>query len=113
MLFRSGKAVIDQLPFGISKVGSITHPQGNRGMYIQFLLVMSAFRISKWSFQTRSKVAAIHREPFQAEPLGHVCDELGIEVCAPPAIRSSRFKKRHEHRAAATLAGLFTVAVPI
>src|ERR1035441_5826369 len=30
-----GKAVIDQLPFGISKVGSITHPQGNRGMYIQ------------------------------------------------------------------------------
>src|ERR1017187_1247078 len=31
-----GKAVIDQLPFGISKVGSITHPQGNRGMYIQW-----------------------------------------------------------------------------
>src|ERR1039457_3882414 len=26
-------------------------------MYIQFLLVMSAFRISKWSFQTRSKIA--------------------------------------------------------
>src|ERR1039457_781126 len=33
-----GKAVIDQLPFGISKVGSITHPQGNRGMYIQWRL---------------------------------------------------------------------------
>src|ERR1039458_2622080 len=27
-------------------------------MYIQFLLVMSAFRISKWSFQTRSKSMA-------------------------------------------------------
>jgi hypothetical protein len=27
-----GKTVIDELPFGISKVGSITHPQGNRGM---------------------------------------------------------------------------------
>ena len=25
-----GKTVIDQLPFGISKVGSIAHPQGNR-----------------------------------------------------------------------------------
>src|ERR1035438_49005 len=31
-------------------------------MYIQFLLVMSAFRISKWSFQTRS----------QRQPLGSI-----------------------------------------
>ena len=30
-----GKTVIDQLPFGISKVRSITHPKGNTGMHIQ------------------------------------------------------------------------------
>src|ERR1035441_927525 len=37
-------------------------------MYIQFLLVMSAFRISKWSFQTRSKA---QRRLARSKTLAH------------------------------------------
>src|SRR5207245_3098935 len=59
------------------------------------------------------EIAAIYRKPLQSEALGQVLNELGIEVCAPAAVRGRGFEEGHQHGASAALPGFFMAAVKI
>jgi hypothetical protein len=60
-------------------------------MYIQFLLVMSAFRISKWSFQTRSKkLQSLAQWQRQYEQLRRSLSQIGYISQGSVQDRTSR-----------------------